>query len=244
MALPVIVPSTAGVADAANKFVFQVDTSNSTTLGTGTWLTVFGCDSSVPVKTDNMVDITNFDTVGWSAFQPFLSGWTATLSLFRMRYPTAYDAGQEFLRAANEAKSQLHVRIFDRTGGSEAYEGFGYVQWENQSGGPNDPLKVNATFTGNGARTVISNPVATNSAPVVSSATPSGAAVGTLLRILGSFFTGATTVTIGGVSVVQKDIVSDNQIEILVPAGTAGSAPIIVTNTTGASNSLAYTRGA
>jgi len=78
--------------------------------------------------------------------------------------------------------------------------------------------------------------------PVITSALPSGAAAGAMVNIGGSHFLGTTAVSVGGTSVATKTIVNDATLVILMPAGTGGSAPIIVTNATGASASFAYTR--
>lgn len=89
--------------------------------------------------------------------------------------------------------------------------------------------------------------IATPLAPVVTAATPGGLAVGGLLKISGRYFalvSGVTGVKIGGVNATSYTVDDDSTIYAVVPAGTAGSAPITVTNPTGVSNSFAYTRGA
>lgn len=78
--------------------------------------------------------------------------------------------------------------------------------------------------------------------PVLTSALPSAQAAGEVVTLVGTGFTGVTAVTVGGVSAPLFDIVSATKIYVTLPAGTAGSAPIIVTNTAGASVALAYTR--
>lgn len=80
--------------------------------------------------------------------------------------------------------------------------------------------------------------------PTISSALPSGAGDGDVVSVGGSRFTGTTGVTVGGSAVGDFYVVNDSQIIITVPVGDAGSAPIIVTNATGASSAFAYTRGA
>jgi hypothetical protein len=82
---------------------------------------------------------------------------------------------------------------------------------------------------------------------VIVSATPTAQSVGKILTINGSNFTGTvptTGVTIGGVNASSWIVQSDSVITAVVPTGSAGSAPIIVTNAVGASASFAYTRGA
>jgi hypothetical protein len=242
MPAPVILPTVTGVARSAAHWAFQVDTSSSTTVPT--WVTVFGLTNFNPAKSDNMVDTTDYDAVGWSATQPFLSGFTVTGSVERKLYSGALDVGQEFLRSQNYAKLTVHARWFDRTGAAEAFDGWGFTTWENQGGDPNTADIVNFTLSGNGALTAITNPFATLVVATVGSATPSGASVGQIVRITGSGFTGATSTKFGAVTATITDIVSDNLIEAVMPAGSAGSAPVTVVNVTGTSNALAYTRGA
>lgn len=246
MPLPVITPAVPGVAQPAGKWVFQVDTTGSLILGTGTWLTVFGGKQINPSKSDDMVDTTDLDTGMWKANQLFMSEWGVAVDLTRKKYASAFDAGQEFIRAANDNKALLHVRYFDRTGGTEAYEGFGFATWENQGGGNEADEKVKVNFKGNGVRTPIANPVAVNSAPTVGSATPSAQTAGKIVTITGSNFTGATDVKFGAVSVaaLSYNIVNDNTIAAVMPAGSAGAAAVTVINGVGTSNALGYTRGA
>lgn len=85
---------------------------------------------------------------------------------------------------------------------------------------------------------------ATAPAPAVTAATPSGAAQGTTVTVSGSNLAGTTSVTMGGVAASYTVAGNGSTVYVTVPAGTAGSAPIVVTTTSGASNSLAYTRGA
>jgi hypothetical protein len=80
---------------------------------------------------------------------------------------------------------------------------------------------------------------------VILSATPSGVGAAGQVQISGSAFTGTvvtTGVKFGGVNATSWIVVSDNTIVAVMPAGSAGSAPIIVTNAAGASSSFPYTR--
>ena len=77
--------------------------------------------------------------------------------------------------------------------------------------------------------------------PTITSALPSGQGVGEIVTLIGTGFTGAT-VTVGGVAAPDIDIISDTKLYVTLPAGSAGSAPIIVTNAAGASSPKAYTR--
>ena len=82
----------------------------------------------------------------------------------------------------------------------------------------------------------------TGPAPTVTSVSPaSGTTVGgTNVTITGTNFTGATGVTIGGASATNVSVVSATSITATTPAGTAGTASVIVTTPGGsnAANSL------
>ena len=81
--------------------------------------------------------------------------------------------------------------------------------------------------------------------PSVASVLPSGAAAAALVTIVGTRFTGtvATTgVKFGGVNAAAFTIVNDSTIVAELPAGSAGSAAVVVTNASGSSTSFAYTR--
>lgn len=77
--------------------------------------------------------------------------------------------------------------------------------------------------------------------PVITNATPSGAAVGAMIQLTGSFFTGTTAITVDGVSVVEWEVTSDTKLALLIPVGVSGAAAIIVTNAAGASSAYSYT---
>ena len=80
----------------------------------------------------------------------------------------------------------------------------------------------------------------TTGVPVISSALPSGQAVGDSLVLTGARFTGMTAVTIDGATVINVDVISDSQIVLVIPATVSGTAPIIVTNAAGASTAYTY----
>lgn len=80
------------------------------------------------------------------------------------------------------------------------------------------------------------------SVPALLTALPSGQNAAKAIVISGARFTGASAVTIGGVAATSFSVLSDSTIVAVLPAGSAGSAPIIVTNASGASTALAYTR--
>ena len=83
-----------------------------------------------------------------------------------------------------------------------------------------------------------------SSVPLISSVLPSAAAETEIVTIVGARFTGTTAVTFGGTAATDFNIISDNLLVASMPAGSAGSAVVVVTNAGGASASFAYTRGA
>lgn len=80
--------------------------------------------------------------------------------------------------------------------------------------------------------------------PLIAAATPSAAAVTAVVTITGGRFTGTTGINFGATAATAFSVISDNLLVATMPAGTAGSAAIVVTNAGGASASFAYTRGA
>lgn len=87
----------------------------------------------------------------------------------------------------------------------------------------------------------------TPAAPTLTSATPSAVAAGGLVTITGRGFNGATgaaAVKFGATNAAAYTVHNDTLIVASVPAGSAGAANITVTNVTGTSTALPYTRGA
>jgi hypothetical protein len=78
--------------------------------------------------------------------------------------------------------------------------------------------------------------------PTLVSATPSGAAEGDLVTLTGARFTGTTGVDFGAVPAAEFAVVSDTSVVALVPVDDPGAVSLVVTNATGASAPLSYTR--
>lgn len=82
-------------------------------------------------------------------------------------------------------------------------------------------------------------------APAITSVLPSGAGAGAMVKIVGTRFTSTvptTGVKFGGTNAAAFSVDDDGTIYATLPAGAAGSAPVIVTNSAGASSGFAYTR--
>jgi len=224
---------------------FRVDVTSDLSLAGG-WTELKGIYTLKPTVDANTVDTSAYDTNGWDSFEITSNSWGLTASVWRRTTSGLFDAGQEIVRACVGTfgdSARVGVRFYDKNGGAEAYQGVAIVKWERANDGVKDVDAATITLMGDGERITITNPGTAASAPVASAATPSGAAAGELVRVSGSNFTGATTVKFGGVSAPDFDVVSDGVLVAVMPAGTAGSAVVVVTNATGSSNSLAYTRG-
>lgn len=101
---------------------------------------------------------------------------------------------------------------------------------------------IPAASNGIGAVMKIYKTDLTAAVATVSAATPSGAAATQVVRITGTGFLTATVVKFAAAAASSFEILSDERIDAVMPAGSAGSAPVTVINPGGTSNALAYTR--
>ena len=80
--------------------------------------------------------------------------------------------------------------------------------------------------------------------PIIVGVGPASAKATELVTITGHFFNDATSVKFGATNATNFAVVADNRIIATVPAGSAGSVNITITNPIGVSDNFAYTRGA
>lgn len=85
------------------------------------------------------------------------------------------------------------------------------------------------------------SPLAGTGEPILESATPPGQTTGDLIKVRGYKLSGMVSATIDGQTVLERLIIDDYTVALLVPETVSGSAPIVITNSVGASNSLPYT---
>ena len=97
------------------------------------------------------------------------------------------------------------------------------------------------TLKNDGVVERIVSPIAGTGQPLLESASPAGQTVGELLKVRGYRLGSAVSATIDGVAVTVLEKYGDNELVLLIPAAVSGSAPIVVTNSVGVSNSLPYT---
>jgi hypothetical protein len=229
-----------GPSTPAGKWYLDVNTG---TESVPVWLKVGGIGEFKPLKDPSVQDSSDFDS-DWGGDEVSDLKWGLEFKAKRKVQSasfTAYDAGQEFLRAASDgvlSTNRVQVRWYEMvTGGPrvEAYSGWVAVAW-NPDGGDKKALDiVSAKLYGQGTRTPITHPDTVAVVPVVSSILPitGVAAGGEAAYIAGQFFTGVTAVKIGVTAVTDYQLVSDYGLAIVTPAKTAGPYTVYVTNATG-----------
>jgi hypothetical protein len=213
------------------------------------WVQVRAMQNFVPGINSTVQDSSDYDAEGWGSDAVTMRKAQPTATLLRKENPTtgAYDPGQEALRQASEDLELVHIRWYERKAGGQAWEGYALVQWAPSGGTVEGLQAVAVTLLVQGKPEKIANPTAASNAPTLSSALPSGAAAGAQVTIKGTNFTGTTGaagVKFGAANASSYVVVDAATIVAVLPAGAAGSAPVVVTNGVGASAPLAYTRGA
>lgn len=97
------------------------------------------------------------------------------------------------------------------------------------------------TLTNDGVVERITSPIAGTGEPILESASPAGQTVGDLIVVRGHRLGSTVSATIDGQSVTEMRVVDEYTLVLQIPATVTGDAPIIVTNSVGASNTLPYT---
>lgn len=229
----------------ARGYRFEVSADGSTN-----WTKIGGLNDLNPSITPNKQDSSNYDSDGWEASEITMQAWSVQVKANRQADAGVEDAGLALVRARQGQfgdAARLYVRWYRTDGVDEAWQGRAIVEVTSSKTGVADLDEKQITFTGDGALTKITNPYAPTAVPTITSATPSNVAAGGQVEITGMYFTGTVAtsgVKFGGVNATSWVVVSDQTIVAVMPAGTAGSAPVVVTNATGASASFPYTRGA
>jgi len=139
---------------------------NTGTSASPTWTPCSGLMSFKPDLKDVLKDNSTFDGGGAQSSQKTADQWILTGKLKRAGQsdvPTAYDPGQEALRAASllyGASNQVQVRWYEVNGSgrpvAEAWEGTGAVSWTEDADGYDDVRVAAFTITGAGPKTAVS----------------------------------------------------------------------------------------
>lgn len=229
----------------ARGYRFEVSVDGATN-----WLKVGGLNDLSPTIEPTKVDSSNYDSGGWAASEITMQSWSVQIKANWQATAGVEDPAIAAILACRGqfgTAARLYVRWYRTDGIDEAFQGRAIVAVANSKTAVLDLSELQVTFTGDGALSKITNPYSPTSVPVLVSATPSAVAVGGQVTITGQYFVGvvATTgVKFGATNATSWVVVSANTIVAVMPTGTAGSAPIVVTNATGASTALPYTRGA
>lgn len=96
------------------------------------------------------------------------------------------------------------------------------------------------TLASDGVVEQIESPVAGDGTAILETASPAGQAPGDLIVVRGYNLQTFVSATIDGIAVEESRVVDGNAVVLRIPATVAGSAPIVVTNATGASAELPY----
>lgn len=226
---------------------FRVDLTEDLTLAGG-WTQLVGMDDLKPNVAQNLVETSSYDNTGFESYEKTFQGWSVVARCW-MRTVTGLIHPSLQLLVDRELEfgdgCRIGVRWYDKNGVPEAFQGVAVVQTERGNTGVKDPETKVFTLMGDGVLTPITNPGTAPAVPVITSVLPSGAAAAQLVTIKGVGFTGtiATSgVKFNAINAADWEVVSDTVIVASLPAGTAGSAPVIVTNAVGASAAFPYTR--
>ncbi|QWT24940.1 IPT/TIG domain-containing protein [Subtercola sp. PAMC28395] len=217
------------------------------------WTALRNINDFAPKENATNQSTDDYDNGGFAGFEKTLTGWQLVVKFSRDttgNIPS--DPGQLILentRFQFGDAARAYVRWYDRNGATIGnWSGRALVDWNQSKTGIADIEEVTATLQGDGILTTITNPGVAAAVPNVITAAPPAVAVGGQVTLAGTGFTGtlATTgVKFGGVNATTWTVLSDSLIVAVMPAGSAGSAPILVTNAVGPdATPLPYTRGA
>lgn len=239
-----------GAATTVRKWYLDVNTGTDTA---PVWTGVFGIMNFQPSFTPTQQDDSDFDSGGYKSTTVTALQWGVSLTLVRKAQadaPTAYDPGQEKLRAVSNnmgTSNRVQIRFYEMEPNGprvEAYQGHAAVTW-SPSGGAMDALdEVAVTLDGQGQRLAIAHPDASSDTPVITGLSPStGVSAGEEIEISGSYLGGATAVTVAGTPLASTawDQVSDGEIVFVAPSHASGPATVTVTTGGGTSASVNLT---
>lgn len=117
-----------------------------------------------PTFPPNIEDSSSYDSEGWMENTKTGQSWELAVTFNRkindqtLVYNDVHEALRQAAFASGSA-SEVEVRVYDRNGLPEAYQGICLVEWEDQGGEYTALGQVSATLTGNGPLAMITNPV-------------------------------------------------------------------------------------
>lgn len=140
--------------------------------------------------------------------------------------------------AANKREFQLFTDALDED--MPVLQGKFSVAYSEANTGYADKGVATISLKSDGVVPQIPSPLAGTGAPILESAGPTGQAPGAQIVVRGHHIDTVTSGTIDGVPIVSLRIVDQYAVVVVIPAAVSGSAPIVLTNPVGASNSLPY----
>jgi hypothetical protein len=196
-------------------------------------------------------DDSDYDSAGYQSQAKTALGWSIELTVQRKvtaALATAYDPGQELLRAAANALGTtgvVDVRWYEVTASgpiTEAYRGYAEVTWAPEGGAMDALDTASLVLTGRGARATYTHPDFAAAVPILYSVTPAVGvqAGGTLHTLKGQNFfaagvSGVVSMAVGVTAITVYTVDDDQTIHFVMPAKAAATFAITVTNATGVS---------
>lgn len=247
MSAPVFTPTTKGKTKPAGRWRMEVSSTwvpgSAVAYNSGdTWVPVFGVTNFSPGNVEyTSVPDTDYDSVDpttgivWDSSTKTGASWGLSGTVGDKGFGVGgnvRDPGQQLLIDRCDNNQQVAVRWFDRFG-SDAYYGIADVKWMPQGGEATAASTANFELTGQGQRYKITSPVAAGTLPDAVSVAPTTGAAGTNVTITGTNLSAVTSVKFGGVESPMWKILSATSIRAEIPAGSAGSAVILVANPAG-----------
>jgi hypothetical protein len=208
---------------------------------TGDANNVAGVPTAVTIQREN------YGNKGLPSVYKIGDSWVITWDCEAVRDETGEIAQEWLVNLLNVAKAKgdanlIDLQLFDaKAEALGAIEGSFAITVADLNTGYADKGGYKFTATSNGVVDDIASPIASTGEPIIESVGPaSDAAVGDIIILRGYKFTGTTGITMDGAVVLEFTVYDDNTLAMLVPATVTGTAPIIVTNATGASAAFAY----
>jgi hypothetical protein len=248
------VPLPAG-ATLGKSFEYGLDI-NLGTYAAPVWQAVRRISGWAPTYAKTTTDVATYDDLGSTnediTGRSFAAAFTVQVN--RILTTGLYLPEVEALVAAGKAKGDgavidvrfYHKPEFGTPNPADAGRAYVTVEVSRQNTGNSETDVLSISLAGKGSVEPIVNPFTGwgTTVPVLSSAAPTAAVAGELVTVTGAGLLGATGVKFGAVSVTEFEVMNGATIIAIMPAGTAGSAPVTVITPAGTSAALAYTRGA
>lgn len=162
------------VSTATTKVPLGATTTNrkwycdvNTGTGSDEWTGIFGVTEFKDLLEGQLQDDSDFDGEGWMSETNSANKWGLEFKVKRAvtaASATAYDPGQEVLRACAEETgiaNSIEVRWYEMEPGGpriEAYRGFAAVSWSPDGGDMKALSTVTVKLSGQGKRNTITHP--------------------------------------------------------------------------------------